>query len=130
MTDLLKRYSEEPKARRIARAIERERRNRGPFTTTVELASLVEKVKGGRRHGSRRRPPATQTFQALRVEVNKELDELETLLDEAVEMLDRDGRLVVISYQSLEDRRVKQVSGSSLRARSTRSPAGRWQRPE
>jgi len=107
LTKILKNFGEEPQARRIARAITETRRER-PFERTGELAELVARVK--KRRGPRGRAkihPATQVFQALRIEVNRELEELGELLDGSVRLLERDGRLVVISYHSLEDRLVK-----------------------
>jgi len=101
-------YGEEPLSRRIARAIVRAR----PIETTVQLANIVERALGGRRS---RIHPATRTFQALRIAVNNELDNLQSALSQAVEALGFEGRLVVISYHSLEDRIVKQF----LRREST-----------
>ncbi|MEE8522795.1 MAG: 16S rRNA (cytosine(1402)-N(4))-methyltransferase RsmH [Thermoanaerobaculia bacterium] len=122
LTKILREYGEERWARRIAREIIGERQTK-PFETTAELRRLVERVKplpplrykarrvrrpGGRTPGGRRRiHPATQTFQALRIEVNRELEQVRELLEQSVNMLERDGRLVVISYHSLEDRIVK-----------------------
>jgi 16S rRNA (cytosine1402-N4)-methyltransferase len=103
---LLREYGEERDARRIARRIVAER-SRRPFATTVELAGAVAAAKGGDRRREGRVDPATRTFQALRLEVNSELAELERVLGQANDLLDRDGRLVVISYHSLEDRIVK-----------------------
>ncbi len=94
-------YGEEPLSRRIARAIVRAR----PVGSTVQLATVVERALGGRRS---RIHPATRTFQALRIAVNQELDNLQSALGQAVEALGFEGRLVVISYHSLEDRIVKQ----------------------
>ena len=93
-------YGEEIHSRRIAREIIRQR----PIETTRQLAQLVEKAIGrkGKIH------PATKTFQALRIAVNHELEHLEYALKQAVELLGYEGRLVVISYHSLEDRIVKQ----------------------
>lgn len=104
---LLREYGEEWDARRIARTLVA-RRARQPFATTAELAGAVAAAKRGDRRREGRVDPATRTFQALRLEVNQELQELERLLAQAVDLLDRDGRLVVISYHSLEDRIVKQ----------------------
>ena len=73
---------------------------------TAALASVVRRAKR-QRHGESRIDPATRVFQALRIAVNEELAAVEELLDQAVQLLDRDGRLVVISFQSLEDRIVK-----------------------
>ncbi len=104
---LLRVYGEERYARQIARAIV-ERRTIRPLETTGELRRLIEEVKPVLRGPRRKRiHPATQTFQALRMEVNAELDELKGLLKSSVNMLEQNGRLVVISYQSLEDREVK-----------------------
>jgi len=102
---ILRSFGEEPEARRVARAIVRERAG-GPIETTHQLAEIVRRAKRPR-YGRQRLDPATQVFQALRIAVNHELDELEALLDSAVDLLERDGRLVVISYHSLEDRIVK-----------------------
>lgn len=106
---IFREYGEERRARRIARAIVERRRER-PVETTGELRELIGRVsrpgRGGRARG-KRIDPATRVFQALRIAVNRELSGLEELLDQAVELLDQDGRLVVISYHSLEDRIVK-----------------------
>ncbi len=101
LADLIWTYGEEPASRRIAHFITTQR----PVRTTAELASIIEKAVGGR-HG--RINPATRTFQALRIVVNEELDNLESALNQAVKILGFEGRLVVISYHSLEDRIVKQ----------------------
>lgn len=102
-------FGEEPQARRVARGIVRARAEQR-LETTTELARLIEVLKpehGRPREGKRRLHPATQVFQALRIEVNQELDQLEKLLDQSAKLLDHQGRLVVISYHSLEDRMVK-----------------------
>ena len=92
---------EEPQARQIAAAICRTR----PLRTTAELARLVSSVS----HGQRGRiHPATKTFQALRMAVNQELQSLQLGLEQAVHVLAQEGRLVIISFHSLEDRLVKQ----------------------
>jgi len=101
LAGILWRYGEEPGSRRIARAIVHAR----PVDTTAELAQIVAGAVGGRRGKTH---PATRAFQALRIAVNHELDNLETALVQAVKLLGFDGRLVVISYHSLEDRIVKQ----------------------
>jgi 16S rRNA (cytosine1402-N4)-methyltransferase len=93
-------YGEEPRARRIAAAIVAGR----PIETTVELAALVARAKGGRTGDSH---PATQSFQALRIAVNQELDHLERFLENGYELLAPGARLAVISFHSLEDRLVK-----------------------
>ncbi len=102
LTDVLRRYGEETKARRIARRIVEHR----PLRTTTELAKVVEKAVGGR--ARRLSHPATRTFQALRIAVNQELLSLETALPQAYGLLGDLGRMVVLSYHSLEDRLVKQ----------------------
>ena len=101
LTSLLRENGEEPRARQIARAIVRSR----PIDNTAVLARLISTALGpGRR---RRLHPATRTFQALRITVNDELTTLREGLSAAVELLSPGGRLVVISYHSLEDRIVK-----------------------
>jgi 16S rRNA (cytosine1402-N4)-methyltransferase len=105
-------YGEERQARRIARAVVRARSER-PLSTTGDLKAVIDQVKGqGRPAGYGRRregrvDPATRVFQALRIEVNQELAGLEEAISSAIRLLERDGRLVVISYHSLEDRIVK-----------------------
>lgn len=101
LTNLLKGYGEEVHSRQIAAQIVRER----PIRTTFELVRVIERAVGGRRG---KLHPATKTFQALRIAVNRELKNLEAALAQAVELLGSEGRLVVISYHSLEDRIVKQ----------------------
>ncbi len=96
-------YGEEPQARRIAERIAAERKQRS-IESTDDLARLVEGVKGGRR---RDHHPATQVFQALRIAVNQELDQLEHFLADGFELLRPGARLVIISFHSLEDRLVK-----------------------
>jgi len=106
LTALFRRYGEEPFAGRIARAIVDARRT-APVRTAEELAALVARVAPGRAPGRRRVHPATRVFQALRIAVNEELDALEAGLAAAVDLLRPGGRLVVLSYHSLEDRIVK-----------------------
>jgi 16S rRNA (cytosine1402-N4)-methyltransferase len=105
---LLRDFGEERHAPRIARAIVDARR-RSPIRTTTELSQLVESSYP---HGPRRGHPARRTFQAIRIEVNKELDVLEGALRIAPEILAAGGRIVVLSYQSLEDRIAKRVFAS------------------
>jgi 16S rRNA (cytosine1402-N4)-methyltransferase len=100
LADVIFRYGEERSSRRIARAILHTR----PVSSTRQLASVIEKAIG--RHGPHH--PATQTFQALRIVVNGELESLETTLPMAVQALVPGGRLAVISFHSLEDRLVKE----------------------
>jgi 16S rRNA (cytosine1402-N4)-methyltransferase len=103
---IFREYGEERHARRIARAIARARTER-PVRTTGELKALVDAAKGPRAAREERIDPATRVFQALRIAVNQELAGLERCIEEAVQLLDTGGRLVVISYHSLEDRIVK-----------------------
>jgi len=105
LADIIWRYGEEKQSRRIARTIV-ERRRTAPFASTADLAGVVEGAVGGRRGKSIH--PATKTFQALRIAVNEELAALEDVLAAAVDALAPGGRLVVISFHSLEDRIVKQ----------------------
>jgi 16S rRNA (cytosine1402-N4)-methyltransferase len=100
---ILKKFGEEPQARRIAAAIDAERRRR-PIETTGELAALIARAKGSR---GAERHPATQSFQALRIAVNQEIDRLERFLETGYDLLAPGARLVVISFHSLEDRLVK-----------------------
>ncbi len=106
LTALFRRYGEEPKAGRIARAIVDARRV-APIASAEELAALVERVLPPNPRLPRRTHPATRVFQALRIAVNEELDALEAGLHAALDLLRPGGRLVVLSYHSLEDRIVK-----------------------
>ncbi len=107
------RNGEEPKSRQIAAAIVRAREQR-PIVSTVQLAGIVERAIGGRKH--RGTHPATRTFQAIRIEVNAELETLRAGLRAAVDLLQPGGRLVVISFHSLEDRLVKQFIAAEATA--------------
>jgi len=98
-------YGEERMANKIARAI-LEERSREPITTTRQLSRLVARVKGDNRE---KIDPATRVFQALRIEVNEELQALSQFLVAAVEKLNAEGRVAVIAYHSLEDRMVKET---------------------
>jgi 16S rRNA (cytosine1402-N4)-methyltransferase len=114
LTALFRRYGEEPQASRIARAIVEARRT-APISTAEDLATLVARVAPGNPRGRRRIHPATRVFQALRIAVNEELDALQEALASAVDLLRPGGRLVVLSYHSLEDRIVKRFFQSERR---------------
>ncbi|HEX3301522.1 MAG TPA: 16S rRNA (cytosine(1402)-N(4))-methyltransferase RsmH [Thermomicrobiales bacterium] len=104
LADIIWRYGEERRSRQIARALVAER-DRQPIETTGQLAGLVARIVGRGKGGTH---PATRTFQALRIAVNREFDVLERALESAVERMAPAGRLVVIAFHSLEDRIVKQ----------------------
>jgi 16S rRNA (cytosine1402-N4)-methyltransferase len=114
LTALFRRYGEEPKARRIALAIV-DARGSAPVATAEELAALVERVVPPNPRQPRRTHPATRVFQALRIAVNEELEALEIGLAAAVDLLRPGGRLVVLSYHSLEDRIVKRFFAAERR---------------
>lgn len=102
---ILRDYGEEPMAKRIARAIVAAR-SEAPIETTAHLAAVIRSVKKGRPHEI---DPSTLTFQALRIATNEELVGLEKFIDDAVSALEREARIAVISFHSLEDRIVKQT---------------------
>jgi 16S rRNA (cytosine1402-N4)-methyltransferase len=107
LAGVFRRHGEEPHARRIARAIVQARAET-PIETPVRLAEVVTRATPKPRDQRRRRiHPATRVFQALRIEVNRELETLPAALESSLELLKPDGRLCVISYHSLEDRIVK-----------------------
>ncbi|SOB86861.1 16S rRNA (cytosine1402-N4)-methyltransferase [Sphingomonas guangdongensis] len=114
IADVLYRYGEEPKSRRIARAIVAAR----PLTRTTELAAVVRRALGHKPHD--KKDPATRTFQAIRIHLNRELDELAEGLRAAEAVLRPGGRLAVVTFHSLEDRVVKRF----LRERSGGTPGG------
>jgi len=99
-------YGEERHSRRIARRIVGRREVGQPIQTTTELAALVERAIGGKQ---RRIHPATRTFQALRIAVNRELEGLDRFVVDAIDSLEPHGRLAVISFHSLEDRIIKRT---------------------
>ncbi|CAA9515135.1 MAG: 16S rRNA (cytosine(1402)-N(4))-methyltransferase [uncultured Sphingomonas sp.] len=117
---VLRDYGEEPRARTVARAIVAAR----PLTRTAELAAVVRKALG--HHPGMKTDPATRTFQAIRIHLNAELDELEQGLRAAERVLRAGGRLAVVTFHSLEDRIVKRF----LRDRSGAAPAGSRHRPD
>ena len=114
IADVIYRFGDEPKSRRIARAIVQAR----PVTRTGELAAIVRRAVGWKPHD--KKDPATRTFQAIRIHVNRELDELAAGLAAAERALKPGGRLAVVTFHSLEDRMVKRF----LRDRSGAAPAG------
>jgi 16S rRNA (cytosine1402-N4)-methyltransferase len=114
IADVLYEYGEEPKSRRVARAIVAAR----PLERTGQLADVVRKALG--HHGGMKKDPATRTFQAIRIFLNEELEELEGGLEAAEQVLRPGGRLAVVTFHSLEDRLVKRF----LKARSGATPAG------
>jgi 16S rRNA (cytosine1402-N4)-methyltransferase len=114
LTALFRRYGEERQAPRIARTIVAERKTE-PIATAEDLAALVERVAPGNPRVRRRIHPATRVFQALRIAVNEELEALQDGLAAAVDLLRPGGRLVVLSYHSLEDRIVKRFIAAERR---------------
>ena len=116
---VLRDYGEEPRARAIARAIVAAR----PVERTAQLAAIVRRVAGFRQ--GQKSDPATRTFQAIRIHLNAELDELEQGLAAAERSLRPGGRLAVVTFHSLEDRIVKRF----FRERSGSTPAGSRHRP-
>ncbi|EZP54685.1 MULTISPECIES: 16S rRNA (cytosine(1402)-N(4))-methyltransferase RsmH [Sphingomonas] len=114
IADVLYQYGDEPKSRRVARAIVAAR----PLTRTGELAQVVRKALGHRPHD--KKDPATRSFQAIRIHVNRELDELAQGLAAAERVLKPGGRLAIVTFHSLEDRLVKRF----LRDRSGKAPGG------
>ena len=105
LAEVIREYGEERFAQQIAKAIDRRRQERGPIRTTAELAEVVAGTVKTREPG---KDPATRTFQAFRIFINAELEELQQALEAALNVLRPGGRLVVISFHSLEDRIVKQ----------------------
>jgi len=105
IAEVIREYGEERFAGPIAKAIVARRQERGPLATTTELADLVAGAVKTREQGQN---PATRTFQALRIFINAELEELQQALEASLQVLQPGGRLVVISFHSLEDRIVKQ----------------------
>jgi 16S rRNA (cytosine1402-N4)-methyltransferase len=104
---ILKNYGEEKRARAISRLIEAERR-KGNIATTLQLAGLIRSIMPHSRYPWTK-DPSTRTFQALRIAVNRELENLERFLDAAPSLIENRGRLVILTYHSLEDRAVKKA---------------------
>jgi 16S rRNA (cytosine1402-N4)-methyltransferase len=112
IAEVIRDYGEERFAGAIAKAIVARRQERGPISTTAELAQLVAGAVKTREPGQN---PATRTFQAFRIFINAELEELQQALDASLQVLEPGGRLVVISFHSLEDRIVKQFVAAHSR---------------
>jgi len=112
IAEVIRDYGEERFAGPIAKAIVARRQERGPISTTTELAQLVADTVKTREKGQN---PATRTFQALRIFINAELEELQQALEASLQVLAPGGRLVVISFHSLEDRIVKQFIAKHAR---------------
>lgn len=113
LSEVIREYGEERFAQPIAKAIDRRRQERGPFRTTAELAEVVAGAVKTREPG---KDPATRTFQAFRIFINAELEELQQALEASLSVIKAGGRLVVISFHSLEDRIVKQFMAAHSRA--------------
>ena len=112
ITEVIRDYGEERFAGPIAKAIDRQRIQHGPLATTTELAQVVAGAVRTREPG---KDPATRTFQAFRIFINAELEELRQALEASLHVLKPQGRLVVISFHSLEDRIVKQFMAAHAR---------------
>jgi 16S rRNA (cytosine1402-N4)-methyltransferase len=122
LSEVIRDYGEERFAQPIAKAIDRRRQERGPFRTTRELAEVVAGAVKTREPG---KDPATRTFQAFRIFINAELEELQQALSASLRVLRPGGRLVVISFHSLEDRIVKQfIAKHSKEVVDRRMPFG------
>jgi len=120
IADVIYRYGEEPRSRRVARAIVAAR----PLATTGDLVGAVHRALG--KKPGEKTDPATRTFQAVRIHINAELDALERGLEAAEAVLKAGGRLAIVTFHSLEDRIVKNF----LRARSGQDAGGSRHRPE
>ena len=116
--EVIKNYGEERFSRAIARAIVAQR-GETPIDTTSKLAKIAAQCVRTRERGQ---DPATRTFQAIRIFINRELDEIQAVLPQAVERLNLGGRLAVIAFHSLEDRLVKQF----IRQYATHAPLPKW----
>ena len=116
LADLIYEFGEERRSRRIARAIVRSR----PILTTAQLAAVISTAARPMNQAERRIHPATRTFQALRIFVNRELDDLRKLMQAAPQLLKAGGKLVIISFHSLEDRIVKDAMREGAKQRQYR----------
>ena len=126
LEEIFREWGEEPQARRIAKAIVKEREKR-KFETTVEFADFIERVVG--RRGAHH--PATRVFQALRMEVNDEIGELERALEGGLDILKSGGRFAVITFESLTDRIVKRFFAKHVgRMVSLQQGGERWEGEE
>lgn len=123
LADLIWNLSEERQSRKIAAAIVASKKRRNPPTTTLELAKLIEEKLGPKYRRVTGIHPATRTFQALRMEVNQELEELQTLMSRAILRLKIGRRLAILSFHSIEDRLVK----SFMRSNALVKPL--WKKP-
>lgn len=124
LANLIYKYGEEKKSRIVAKAIVMDRKAK-PFETTTDLAELLRRIVPKSKDGI---DPATRTFQALRIHVNDELGQLERALDRSLTLLNPGGRLVVVSFHSLEDRIVKQFMahhGKKIAVNRYRPDAGK-----
>ncbi|WP_435509872.1 16S rRNA (cytosine(1402)-N(4))-methyltransferase RsmH [Variovorax sp. LT1R16] len=120
IAEVIRDYGEERFAVQIAKAIDARRQERGPISTTTELAELVAGAVKTREQGQN---PATRTFQALRIFINAELEELQQALEASLSVLAPGGRLAVIAFHSLEDRIVKQfIAAHSKEVYDRRAP--------
>lgn len=118
IADVIYRFGEERYSRKIAKEVIKQRQN-SSIETTKQLADLVANIIYKQRkkgHKKSNKHPATKTFQAIRIHLNRELDELQVTLKKAIELLSSGGRLVVISFHSLEDRIVKQFMRNNSRS--------------
>jgi 16S rRNA (cytosine1402-N4)-methyltransferase len=112
LTEVIREHGEERFALQIAKALDARRQSGQPVRTTAELAQLVAGTVKTREPGQN---PATRTFQAFRIHINAELEELQQALEASLKVLKPSGRLVVISFHSLEDRKVKQFIATHSR---------------
>lgn len=123
LAEIFRKWGEEPQARRIARAIVKERGS-NPFSTTLQLASFIERIVG--RKGGHH--PATRVFQALRMEVNDEMGELERALEDGIRLLRPGGIFAIITFESLTDRTVKRFFADHVgRMVSLQQGGARWE---